>query len=125
MPLGLIDFILSSYRQDEVLCQLFLHLSFWKAKVSLLNETVRHLKVKVKIFSAQKFLIGLGLLIGAAEFAQKGKDLFISQDQKKSCGGDIENRSLLIPHPSFYFIYHTHALKPFAIFFLKAGLTFH
>jgi hypothetical protein len=37
----------------------------------------------VKIFSAQKVLIGLGLLIGAAEFAQKGKDLFISQDQKK------------------------------------------
>jgi hypothetical protein len=86
-----------------VLCQLFLHLSFkdWKAKVSLLNEAVKRSKAKVKVFSAQEFLIGLGLLIGAAEFAQQGKDLFISQDQKKSCDGDVENWSSLIPHPSF------------------------
>lgn len=55
----------------------------------------------MKVFSAQEFLIGLGLLIGAAEFAQQGKDLFISQDQKKSCDGDVENWSSLIPHPSF------------------------
>jgi hypothetical protein len=50
--------------QDEVLCQLFLHLSFedWKAKVSLLSKAVRHSKAKVKLFSAQVFLIGLGLL---------------------------------------------------------------
>jgi hypothetical protein len=60
------------------------------------------LKAKVKLFSAQEFLIGLGLLIGAAEsaFAQQGKDLFISQDQK-NCSGDVENWSSLIPHPSF------------------------
>ncbi len=104
IPLGLTDFIISSYRQDEVLCQLFLPLSFkdWKAKVSLLNEAIKHSKAKVKVFSAQEFLIGLGLLIGAAEFAQQGKDLFTSQDQKKSCDGDVENWSSLIPHPSFH-----------------------
>jgi hypothetical protein len=70
MPLGLMDCVVSSYRQDEVLCLLFLRLSFkdWKAKVSLLNEAVKNSKGKVKVFSAQEFLMGLGPLIGAAEF---------------------------------------------------------
>ena len=103
MPLGLTDFIVSEYRQDEVLCCLFLHLSFkdWKTKVLLLNEAIKHSKAKVKAFTAQEFLIGLGLLIGSAEFAQQGKDLFVSRDQKKCGGGDIEIWSSLIPHPSF------------------------
>jgi len=53
------------------------------------NENNTHLglknfsKAKVKQLSASEFLIGLGLLIRSAEFAQNGKDLFVSQDQMK------------------------------------------
>jgi hypothetical protein len=57
--------------------------------------------VKVKQFSASEFLIGLGLFIGCAEFAQNGKDLFVSQDQKKHAEVEFETWSSLIPHPSF------------------------
>jgi hypothetical protein len=49
----------------------------------LLNEAIQCSKAKVKQLSASEFLIGLGLLIRSAEFAQNGKDLFVSQDQMK------------------------------------------
>jgi hypothetical protein len=67
----------------------------------LLNEAIQCSKAKVKQFSASEFLIGLGLFIGCAEFAQNGKDLFVSQDQKKYAEVEIETWSSLIPHPSF------------------------
>jgi len=39
------------------------------------------------------------LLIRSAEFAQNGKDLFVSQDQKKHTEVEIETWSSLISHP--------------------------
>jgi hypothetical protein len=100
-PLGLEKFVVSNHQQHEVLSSLFLHLSFidWKSKVLLLNEAIHRSKAKVKQFSASEFLIGLGLLIGYAEFAQNGKDLFVSQDQKKHTEVEIETWSSLISHP--------------------------
>ncbi len=44
-------------------------------------------------------MVGLGLMIGAAEFAQIGKELFKSDDQKKD--NFKFAWSCLIPHPSF------------------------
>jgi hypothetical protein len=41
-----------------------------------MNRAVESTKCKCKKFSYEEFLIGLGLMIGAAEFSQKGVDLF-------------------------------------------------
>ncbi len=51
----------------------------WMSKVLLLNEAI----------------------IGSAESAHSGKDLFVSQDQKKHVEVESEKWSYLIPHPSF------------------------
>jgi hypothetical protein len=67
-PVGLKDFTVSEFQQDEILAHLFLHLTFtdWKSKVPSLNEAIKQSKAKVKAFGLEEFLIGLGLIIGAA-----------------------------------------------------------
>jgi hypothetical protein len=46
-----------------------------------MNAAVAAEKCKCRKFSAEEFLIGVALIIGAAEFSQKGVDLFGVRDQ--------------------------------------------
>ena len=71
---GMKDFNTSDYMRSEVLVHLFLQLTFidWKEKVTKMNTAVAAEKCKCRKFSAEEFLIGLALIIGAAEFSQKG-----------------------------------------------------
>jgi hypothetical protein len=80
---GMKDFNTSDYMRSEVLVHLFLQLTFidWKEKVTKMNTAVAAEKCKCRKFSAEEFLIGLALIIGAAEFSQKGVDLFGLRDQ--------------------------------------------
>ena len=77
MPYGLKKIRQQSERSD-VLVNMFLELSFldWESKVDKMNSEVEASKARCKRFTKEEFLIGLGLLIGAAEFSQKGVDLF-------------------------------------------------
>jgi len=71
--------------QDVVLCQLFLHIAFvdWTVIVDRLNQAASWHNESKKVnccihkFSQVEFLTGLGLLIGAAEIGQKGKELWV------------------------------------------------
>jgi hypothetical protein len=51
--------------------------------VNKLNAAVAAEKCKCKKFSEEEFLVGLGLLVGAAEFSQKGVDLFGSKSTEE------------------------------------------
>ncbi len=75
---GLKDFCFSNYRKSEVLAHIFLELMFqdWKQMVHAMNLAVETSKAKYKKFTNEEFLTGLGLIIGSAEFSQKGVDLF-------------------------------------------------
>jgi len=55
-----------------VLVEIFLRAAFldWKEKVNKLNAAVAAEKCKCKKFSEEDFLVGLTLIIGAAEFSQ-------------------------------------------------------
>jgi hypothetical protein len=46
-----------------------------------MNNAVSAEKCKCRKFTAEEFLVGLGLLIGAAEFSPKGINLFGGKDQ--------------------------------------------
>jgi len=98
---GLINFNIKEYEQDEILCHLFLKLTFlkWKEKVDLFNAAYKKSGLKGRTFTRQEFLTGLGLLIAAAEFSQNGKELFRKGDQKDD--NEKENWSSLVPHPGF------------------------
>jgi hypothetical protein len=77
-PYGLRDFSTMTHRKSEVLAHMFLELSFldWKEKVKKINLEVEKTKNKCRKFSLEEFLIGMGLIIGASEFSQKGVELF-------------------------------------------------
>jgi len=47
-----------------------------KDMVKKMNDAVAASKTKCKKFSNEEFLVGLGIIIGAADFSQKGVDLF-------------------------------------------------
>jgi hypothetical protein len=76
--IGLRDFDMGHHRKSEVLAFMFLYLSFfnWKEKVDIINEKIIESRKKVNKFSHEEFLIGIGLLIGSAEFSQRGNQLF-------------------------------------------------
>jgi hypothetical protein len=82
--LGLINFNIKEYEQDEILCHLFLKLTFLKRKekVDLFIAAYKKSGLKGRTFTRQEFLTSLGLLIAAAEFSQNGKELFRKGDQK-------------------------------------------
>ena len=82
---GLKDFHCHDYKKSEVLVEIFLRVTFldWKEKVNKMNAAVAAEKCKCKKFSEEEFLVGLGLLVGAAEFSQKGVDLFGSKNEEE------------------------------------------
>ena len=53
----------------------------WRKKVEKLNEAVVASKCKCRLFTPKEFLVGLGIIIGVAEFAKRGSDLFAVKDQ--------------------------------------------
>jgi hypothetical protein len=69
---GLKDFNCFDYKKSMVLVEIFLRAAFldWKEKVNKLNAAVAAEKCKCKKFSEEDFLVGLTLIIGAAEFSQ-------------------------------------------------------
>jgi hypothetical protein len=72
----------------------------WKSKVAKMNLEVEASKTRRKKFTLKEFLMGLGLLIGAAEFSQKGVDLFRGKkgDQDKD---DFDEWPSISPSPAF------------------------
>ena len=79
---GLKGFDISNHKKSEIFASIFLSLSFldWRSKVEKMNVAVLASKAKTRLFSETEFLTGLGILIGAAEFAQRGCDLFSTKD---------------------------------------------
>ncbi len=69
---GLKGFNCNKFKKSEILCLTFLRLLFknWKQKVEMMNAAIEAAKVKCRPFSERGFLIGLAILIGAAEFAK-------------------------------------------------------
>jgi hypothetical protein len=53
----------------------------WKEKMDKMNEAVATSKAKCKLFRQREILVGLAILIRAAEFAQICCDLFSVKDQ--------------------------------------------
>jgi hypothetical protein len=89
------DFNIKEYHQDEVLCCLFLKLTFlnWKEKVNLFNAFYKKTGLRGSIFTRQEVLTGFGLLIAAPEFSQNGKELFRKGGHKLYDENDKENWS--------------------------------
>jgi hypothetical protein len=79
---GLRGFNVGRHKKSEIFASMFLSISFldWRSKVEKINEAVLASKAKTRLFSETEFLTGLGILIGAAEFAQRGCDLFSTKD---------------------------------------------
>jgi len=57
---------------------LFLKILFkdWTEKVKKMNAVISASSAKCRQFTEKEFLTGLGIMIGAAEFAKRGSDLF-------------------------------------------------
>jgi hypothetical protein len=53
----------------------------WKQKVQILNDAIASSNANIEKFMNQEFLIALGLLIGAADFSQIGKDIFAMNEK--------------------------------------------
>jgi hypothetical protein len=99
---GLKNFPLSNYRKSKVLVDFFLQISFldWDKKVEKMNRAIASSKCKCKKFSFEEFLIGLGLLIEAAEFSQKWVDLFVGKKGEED-EEDIDQWPSISPNPHF------------------------
>jgi hypothetical protein len=89
---GLKNFDIGQHKKSEVLVNISLSISFldWKSKVDKMNEEIISTKMKVKRFTYEEFLIGLALLIGAAEFFQKGVQLFSISHSSTASDDDDE-----------------------------------
>lgn len=96
--------------RNRIFASLFLEMMFKdkdhvKDMVSKMNISIREARdSKVKFFSAEEFLIGLGLIIGAAEFDHQGKKCWITGDHYCNEDGDEEKEfeyHSLVPHPNF------------------------
>jgi len=99
----LIDFDTLEHKRSEVLVEMFLTLSFldWKEKVQKMNEVVEKAACRCKKFSNEEFLTGLAMLIGAAEFSQKGIELFTDKDQSVDDGPDNDQWRSISQSPKF------------------------
>jgi len=95
--------------KNIVLASLFLDLMFKdkdavKEMVAKMNHEIERTRdAKVKLFSPEEFLVGLGLIIGAAEFDHQGKKCWINSDHFVSDGSSNKEYdfSSLVQHPNF------------------------
>ena len=92
-----------TFRKSEILCLTFLRLIFnnYEEKVEKMNEAISATKVKCRPFTQKKLLIGLAILIGAAEFAKRGSDLFSVKDQMVDEEEESEVWTSLCSEPHF------------------------
>jgi hypothetical protein len=67
---GLKYYDVRQYKKSEVLAHMFLWLSNinWKEKVDIISKDIITSRKNIKKFTCEEFLVGLGLLVGAAEF---------------------------------------------------------
>jgi hypothetical protein len=88
---GFKDFSCSSFKKSEVVCSIYIWLLFkdWRQKVTKLNEAVEASKAMCKPFTEKEFLSGLAIIIGAAEFAKRGSDLFSVKDKYNDDDDDV------------------------------------
>ncbi len=100
---GLKDFNIGNYKKSEVLAHMFLELMFldWKDMVNKMNVAVAASKAKCKKFSNEEFLIGLGIIMGAAEFSQKGVDLFSVKNMDDDDDEELNQWPSISPSPQF------------------------
>jgi hypothetical protein len=100
---GLKDFNIGSYKKSEVLSHMFLELMFldWKDMVNKMNVAVAASKAKCKKFSNEEFFIGLGIIIGGAEFSQKGVDLFSVKNMDDDDDEELNQWPSISPSPQF------------------------
>ena len=101
---GMKSFLSCDYKKSEVFCLMFLKLLFkdWTEKVKKMNAVISSSSVKCRPFTEKEFLTGLGIMIGAAEFAKRGSDLFSVKDQVAFDGEEEEeNWASLCPDPHF------------------------
>ena len=112
---GLQSFDVGHYKKSEVFSSIFLKLIFkdWKSTVVKMNKAVLASKAKTRQFSNSEFLSGLAILIGAAEFAQRGCDLFSVKDS----GHEEEVWASLCAEPHFEKIMSFYRWKEFRRFF--------
>jgi hypothetical protein len=85
------------------LCKIFLKFFLddsLHSKVQQMNEYIRSPRSsKCKVFTETEFIVGAGLIIGAAEFSQQGKELFSNTGKKElEDDGDLY-LSPMVPHP--------------------------
>ncbi len=80
---GIKAFSCSHHKKSEFISGIFLWLLFkdWMTKVYKLEEAVLASKCKCRLFMLKEFLVGIGIIIGAAEFAKRGSNLFVVKDQ--------------------------------------------
>jgi len=69
--------------------------------VNKMNIAVIASKAKCKKFSNEEFLIGLEIIIGAAEFSQKGVDLFSVKNIGYDDDNDLNQWPSISPSPQF------------------------
>jgi hypothetical protein len=103
---GMKGFHPSHYKKSEIFCILFLKLLFkdWTEKVKKMNAVICDICIicKVQAIHGKEFLTGLGIMIGAAEFAKRGSDLLSVKDQAVLDGEDEEeNWASLCPDLHF------------------------
>jgi hypothetical protein len=107
--------LLSSIQLCKIFLKLFLGDSLY-SRVQGMNEYIwSQRSSKCKVFTETEFIVGLGLIIGAAEFVQQGKELFINSDKKDlEDDGDLYLSSM-VPHPNFQQVVEYFFLFPIAI----------
>ena len=67
-----------------------------------MNEYIKSQRSsKCKVLTETEFIVGLGLIIGAAEFSQQGKELFSNTDKKELEDDNDLYLSSMVPHPNF------------------------
>jgi hypothetical protein len=92
------------HKKSEIFCLLFLKLLFtdWTKKVKKMNAVISPSSAKCRLFTEKEFLTGLGIIIGAAEFAKRGSNLLSVKDQAVLDGEEEEeNWASLCPDPHF------------------------
>jgi hypothetical protein len=112
---GMKNFDIGRHKRSEAFANLFLSLSFldWRSKVEKMNSAILASKAKTQQFTESEFLTGLGILNGAAEFAQRGCDLFSVKDS----GEEDEKWPTLCGEPDFKKYMSFYRWKEFKRFF--------
>ena len=114
---------LKSTPKNQILARLYLDLMFHdtddlKSLVRQMNSTIKSTRdSRAKLFSPEEFIVGIGLLIGAAAFHQQGSHCWKEKEDEKADLTTEEEFFSLISHPNFdkYMTYNR--FKDFRRFF--------